>query len=151
MWFELAAGEKPEDLRYLDEVLIDAITPDVMKCLADARFFELLDDVMRPEDRDRQRSQCWGDVRNSRSILLNRGFREAELFDVFHVLMRQGGFYDCESCTMSWRRTGSRPSIGLRGRKAASRLIPTRGRNQRVYARRRSRRSMMVGSHAPPA
>ena len=96
VWFELAPGESPEDLRYPDEELIDAITPDVMRCLAGARFFELLDDAMCPEDADQQRCQCWGDFRNSRPILLSRGFKEEELFDVFHVLMRQGGFCDCE-------------------------------------------------------
>ena len=96
VWFELAPGEKPDDLRYPDEELIDSITPDVMKCLKGARFFELLDDAMCPDDAGRQRAQCWGDFRNSRPILLNRDFKEDELFDVFHVLMRQGGFCDCE-------------------------------------------------------
>jgi hypothetical protein len=96
VWFELAPGEKPENLRYPDQELIDSITPDVMKCLQGARFFELLDDGMCPKDADRERAQCWGDYRNSRPILLSRGFKEDELFDVFHVLMRQGGFCDCE-------------------------------------------------------
>jgi hypothetical protein len=96
VWFELAPGEKPEDLRYPDEEVIDEITPDVMKCLNGARFFELLDDVMCPQQPVRQRAQCWGDNRNSRPILLNQGFKEDEFFDVFHVLMRQGGFCDCE-------------------------------------------------------
>jgi hypothetical protein len=96
IWFELAPGEKPEDLRYLDEELIDEITPDVMKCLVGSQFFELLDDAMCPENPEAERAQCWGDFRNSRPILLKRGFKEDELFDVFHVLMRQGGFCDCE-------------------------------------------------------
>jgi hypothetical protein len=96
VWFELAPGEKPEDLRYPDEELIQSITPDVMKCLSGARFFELLDDVMCPQQPARERAQCWGDYRNSRPILLNRGFKDDELFDIFHVLMRQGGFCDCE-------------------------------------------------------
>jgi hypothetical protein len=96
IWFELAPGEKPEDLRYPDEELIDSITPDVMKCLIGSRFFEFLDDAMCPKDSGRERAQCWGDFRTSRPILLNRGFKEVELFEVFHVLMRQGGFCDCE-------------------------------------------------------
>jgi hypothetical protein len=96
VWFELAPGEKPEDLRYPDEELIDSITPDVVKCLQGAKFFELLDDAMCPKDVNLERAQCWGDFRNSRPILLSRGFKEEELFDVFHVLMRQGGFCDCE-------------------------------------------------------
>jgi hypothetical protein len=96
VWFELAPGEKPEDLQYPDEELIDSITPAVIKCLQGARFFEALDDAMCPEDASHERAPCWGDFRNSRPILLNRGFKEDELFDVFHVLMRQGGFCDCE-------------------------------------------------------
>lgn len=75
VWFELAPGEKPEDLRYPDEELIDSITPDVMKCLVGSRFFELLDDAMCPKDSGRERVQCWGDFRASRPILLNRGFK----------------------------------------------------------------------------
>jgi uncharacterized protein DUF2695 len=96
VWFELAPGEKPEDLRYPDEELIDSITSDVMKCLSGARFFEALDDVMCPQQAGCKRAQCWGDFRNSRPILVQRGFTEDEFFDVFHVLMRQGGFCDCE-------------------------------------------------------
>lgn len=96
VWFELAPGEKPEDLQFPDEELIDSITPDVMKCLVGSRFFELLDDSLCPKDSSRERNQCWGDFRISRPILLDRGFDKDELFDVFHVLMRQGGFCDCE-------------------------------------------------------
>ena len=96
VWFELAPGEKPEDLRYPDEELIDSITPDVMRCLNASGFFERLDDKMCPESSDEQRSQCWGDFRISRPLLLSCGFKEEELFEVFHVLMRQSGFCDCE-------------------------------------------------------
>jgi len=96
IWFELAPGEKPEDLQYPDEELIDSITPNVVKCLQASKFFELLDDVLCPQAAGGERAQCWGDFRNSRPLLLNRGFKEDEFFDVFHVLMRQGGFCDCE-------------------------------------------------------
>jgi hypothetical protein len=96
VWFELAPGERPEDLQYPDEELIDSISDPVMRCLIGSRFFEFLDDAMCPENPANERAQCWGDFRNSRPILLKRGFREEELFDVFHVLMRQGGFCDCE-------------------------------------------------------
>jgi hypothetical protein len=96
VWFELAPGENPEDLRFPDEELVDAITPDVMKCVLASRFFEFLDDAMCPTQATAETAACWGDFRNSRAILLKRGFTEDELFDVFHVLMRQGGFCDCE-------------------------------------------------------
>jgi Protein of unknown function (DUF2695) len=96
VWFELAPGEEPDDLQYPDEELIDAITHDVMKCLRSSCYFELLDDAMCPQKPEQERCRCRGDFRCSRPILLSRGFKEHELFDVFHVLMRQGGFCDCE-------------------------------------------------------
>ncbi len=96
VWFELAPGEIPADLRYPDEELIQSITPDVIRCLNGARFFESLDDVLCPQTPDAERVRCWGDFRHSRPILLGRGFTEGEFFDVFHVLMMQGGFCDCE-------------------------------------------------------
>jgi hypothetical protein len=96
VWFELSPGERPEDLRYPDEELIDAITPAVMKCLIGARFFERLDDLLCPGAPGAERSRCWGDYRNARPVLVECGFKEEEYFDVFHVLMRQGGFCDCE-------------------------------------------------------
>ncbi|HET8623735.1 MAG TPA: DUF2695 domain-containing protein [Gemmatimonadales bacterium] len=95
-WFELAPGERPEDLEYPDADLIDDITPDVMRCLAGAKIFQALDDVLCPADGARPRQECHGDYRHARGVLLNRGFREVELFDVFHVLMAQGGYCDCE-------------------------------------------------------
>ena len=48
VWFELAPGERPEDLQFPDEELIDDITPVVMKCLRASGYFELLDDLMCP-------------------------------------------------------------------------------------------------------
>lgn len=96
VWFELAPGERPEDLQFPDEDLIDSITPAVMKCLVQSRFFDLLDDAICPQDSQQERVRCCGDFRQSRPLLLRRGFTENELFDVFHVLMRQGGFCDCE-------------------------------------------------------
>jgi hypothetical protein len=95
-WFELAPGERPDDLEYPDSELIADITPDVMRCLSRARIFEALDDVLCPADASHPRPQCHGDYRHARAILLARGFREDELFDVFHVLMAQGGYCDCE-------------------------------------------------------
>ncbi|MGH9822999.1 MAG: DUF2695 domain-containing protein, partial [Blastocatellia bacterium] len=42
------------------------------------------------------RAACYGDYRTSRPILLANEFSEDDLFDVFHVLIAQGGFCDCE-------------------------------------------------------
>jgi hypothetical protein len=95
-WFELAPGERPEDLEYPDGDLIADITPDVMRALLGAGVFAALDDSLCPEDPARARQQCHGDYRHARAVLLARGFSEDELFDVFHVLMAQGGYCDCE-------------------------------------------------------
>jgi hypothetical protein len=96
IWFELAPGENPDDLQYPEEDLIESITPNVIRCLVGSRFFELLDDAMCPQEAGRERAQCWGDFRHSRPILLNQGIEEDRIIDVFHVLMSQGGFCDCE-------------------------------------------------------
>ena len=95
-WFELAPGERPEDLEYPDSELIADITPDVMRVLFGARVFPALDDVLCPADASAARPQCHGDYRHTRPILLARGFTEDEMFDVFHVLMARGGYCDCE-------------------------------------------------------
>jgi hypothetical protein len=95
-WFELAPGEKAEELRYPDEELIQEITPYVMKALLGAGVIEALDDLMCPANPSVRRSACFRDYRHSREVLLARGFKEDELFDVFHVLMARGGFCDCE-------------------------------------------------------
>lgn len=96
VWFELAPGESPQDLRYPDERLIADITPDVMRILDRTGFFKRLDDVMCPTDTEAMRAQCWGDFRNAKPLLHKCGITEDELFDVLHVLMLQGGFCDCE-------------------------------------------------------
>lgn len=96
VWFELAPGESPADLRYPDEELIADITPDVMRILMRIGFFKRLDDVMCPVEVGKTAGQCWGDFRNAVPILHKCGITEDELFDVLHVLMFQGGFCDCE-------------------------------------------------------
>jgi hypothetical protein len=95
-WFELAPGERPEDLEYPDSELIGDITPDVMRALLGARIFAALDDLLCPADASHPRQPCHGDFRHARAILLARGFTQDELFDVFHVLMARGGYCDCE-------------------------------------------------------
>ena len=90
------SGEDPIELEYPDAEVIADITPDVMRALFAARVFEALDDVLCPAGASAPRPQCHGDYRHARAILLARGFREQELFDVFHVLMARGGYCDCE-------------------------------------------------------
>jgi hypothetical protein len=75
-WFELAPGERPEDLEYPDSELIADITPDVMRSLSGAGAFEALDDILCPADASHPRRQCHGDYRHARAVLLARGFRD---------------------------------------------------------------------------
>ncbi len=95
-WFELAPGEDPASLEYPDDELIGDITPDVMKILYKVGFFEALDDLLCPATTEKHKESCHGDFRHSKSILPRKGFNESEYFDVFHVLMAQGGNCDCE-------------------------------------------------------
>ena len=95
-WFELAPGERPEDLDYPDAELIEDIAPDVMRVLLGSGVFQALDDALCPADPAAPRRPCHGDYRHARAMILARGFREDELFDVFHVLMARGGYCDCE-------------------------------------------------------
>ena len=95
-WFELAPGERPDDLEYPDAELIADITPDVMRALTRAGVFGALDDLLCPVDASHPRQQCHGDFRHARAIISARGFTEDEHFDVFHVLMARGGYCDCE-------------------------------------------------------
>ncbi len=67
-----------------------------MKWLRASRFFELLDDAMCPQKPVQDRCQCWGDFRNSRPILLNRRFKERYIFKILNMVIRYGGFCDCE-------------------------------------------------------
>jgi hypothetical protein len=96
IWFELAPNETPGDLEFPDEELIQDITPDVMHCLNKTNFFEALDDLLSPTAPELEPKLCYGDYRHSKGILPKKGFFEKEYFDIFHVLMAQGGYCDCE-------------------------------------------------------
>jgi hypothetical protein len=96
VWFELAPGEDPASLSFPDDELIREITPIVMRCLNGSGFFQALDDAFCPSLSEAPRQCCYGDYRAAKPLLLQKGFRDEELFDVFHVLMRRGGYCDCE-------------------------------------------------------
>jgi hypothetical protein len=63
VWFELAPGERPEALRYADEELISAITPEVMGVLNGSGALDALDDLMCPGSSQTLRASCFGDYR----------------------------------------------------------------------------------------
>ena len=96
IWFELAPGERPEDLVDPDEELIAAIAPDVLRSLQESRFFAALDELLCPVNGNSEPQPCAGDFRQAKQALQICGFEESDWSDVFHVLMEQGGFCDCE-------------------------------------------------------
>jgi len=93
VWYELAPGELPSDLMYADEALVANITEPIMRILNRTSFFATLDEVFTSPENP---AVCWGDFRIAKSILTTKGFFESEYFDVFSVLMAQGGYCDCE-------------------------------------------------------
>jgi hypothetical protein len=96
LWFELAPGETVECLKYPDDELIQEITAEVMRCLEHSGFFEELDNRLCPESKEITVEQCQGDFEVSKAVLKQVGFTQEEFFDIFHVLMAQGAYCDCE-------------------------------------------------------
>jgi Protein of unknown function (DUF2695) len=96
VWFELTPGEDPASIEYPDEQLIAEIKPDVLGALQQSGFFTALDELVYPKDGDSHSRQCSGDFRHSKQVLQTLGFVESDWSDVFHVLMDEGAFCDCE-------------------------------------------------------
>ena len=95
--FELTPEESPEMVEEdPDEKLIAGITPDVMGTLQANGFFKTLDEMFRPRSNPTQAQICSGDFRYAKQALQLCGFEESDWSDVFHVLMEQGAFCDCE-------------------------------------------------------
>ena len=99
-WFELAPGEKPEDLQYPDAELMENIASDVLAAVERAGVVAALDDLMAPESETATPEQCHGDFRLLKKVLPQKGFGKRgevdEVFDVCHVMMHRGGYCDCE-------------------------------------------------------
>ena len=96
VWFELTPGENPEDIEYPDEQLLADIKPHVLAVLQHSGFFPALDKVLYPEVRSSRQKECSGDFRYSKDVLKACGLGESDWSDVFHVLMDEGAFCDCE-------------------------------------------------------
>ncbi len=91
-WYELAPNENPEDLDYHDQESIDEIKGDILLILKDkVNFVNLLDNKFASV-----LVKCSGDFRHSKKILDDLGFSKVDQFDIFHVLMDEGGYCDCE-------------------------------------------------------
>lgn len=91
-WFELAPGEKVEDLDYHDDETIESISEIIMNIIENkTNFINKLDSSFTES-----KVECFGDFRYSKEILTEFRFTEKEQFDIFHVFMNQGGYCDCE-------------------------------------------------------
>ena len=91
-WFELAPNENPDNLDYHDQETIDEIKESIISILkTKVNFVALLDKEFAS-----QNVKCYGDFRHSKSILTALKFSDEDQFDIFHVLMNEGGYCDCE-------------------------------------------------------
>lgn len=91
-WYELAPNENVDNLDYHDQETIDEIKEPMISLLKDkVGFVALLDKQFIS-----QAVKCYGDFRHSKSILTELKFSEEDQFDIFHVLMNEGGYCDCE-------------------------------------------------------
>lgn len=76
--------------------IIESITPDVLRSLQERGFFAELDHVFCPQ-KSMTAAQVWsGDFRQAKRTLQHCGFEKSDWPDVFHLLMGQGAFCDCE-------------------------------------------------------
>jgi hypothetical protein len=97
LWFELAPGELPEMVEDdPDDKFIASITSDVLAVLQEGGFFAALDEMFCPKSAATQAQACSSDFRYAKQALQLCGFEESDWSDVFHVLMAQGAFCDCE-------------------------------------------------------
>ena len=91
-WFELAPNENPDELNYHDQETIDEIKEPILSILKNkVGFTALLDKAFISEN-----VKCYGDFRHSKNILTDLNFSVQDQFDIFHVLMNEGGYCDCE-------------------------------------------------------
>ena len=91
-WFELAPGENPEDLDFHDDETVEEIKDTILAVLKNkVTFATKLDALFSSES-----VKCFGDFRHSKKILNELNFSDEEQFDIFHVLMHEGGYCDCE-------------------------------------------------------
>jgi hypothetical protein len=91
-WFELAPNENPEGLDYHDQETIDEIKDAIISILKDKVCFVTFLD----KEFTSQSVKCYGDFRHSKKFLSDLKFSDEEQFDIFHVLMNEGGYCNCE-------------------------------------------------------
>jgi hypothetical protein len=67
-----------------------------MAVLQGKGFFAALDEMFCPQSKATLAQKCSGDFRHAKEALHLCGFEKSDWSDVFHVLMGQGAFCDCE-------------------------------------------------------
>ena len=91
-WYELAPGENPNELKYQDSETTESIKEIILDIIKNKTcFIQELDSEFLKDD-----VVCHGDFRYAKEILNRLNFTEEEQFDIFHVLMNEGGYCDCE-------------------------------------------------------
>jgi hypothetical protein len=96
LWFELAPDERPETNEHPNQELLASIAPDVLGALQQMGFFAALDELLCPPSEKSEPQKCSGDFRYAKRALQACGFEQSDSSDVFHLLMEQGAFCDCE-------------------------------------------------------
>ena len=94
VWFELGSGESVEDFLKLPRSAdVRHKEPRIIRKLLKMRFF----DALLKELGEEPPARCGGDFSAVRRILAARKVAESTRCDVLLVLMRNGGFCDCEA------------------------------------------------------
>ena len=91
IWYELAPHEKPEELDYHNDETINSIKDLILKILKEKTHF-----IQQLDHQFTIGAVCHGDYRHAKLLLEKSKFTEPEQFDIFHVLMSEGGYCDCE-------------------------------------------------------
>ncbi len=83
---------KPRWPLYHDQETIDEIKEPIISVLNDkVAFVSILDKQFMTET-----AKCCEEFRHAKSILTNLKFSDEDQFDIFHVLMNEGDYCDCE-------------------------------------------------------
>ena len=86
----------PDSINGTDGDFISNIAPNVLKVLAEIRFFEALDDQMCPVGVQDERAACTGSFSISTGLLSHGGLDENDIAEILEVLGTNGGHCDCE-------------------------------------------------------
>ncbi|MDC0584672.1 hypothetical protein OAO55_02965 [Bacteroidales bacterium] len=91
IWYELAPGEKPQDLEYHDEDVVAELHDEIIEMLSEKSEYKT---VLK------EKLEASGvpstDFRISKEIFNEFSLHPKEQFDIFHVFMHEGAYCDSE-------------------------------------------------------